>query len=105
MSVAINKAINFTLKIEKYIKPRFSTLFLPLSERVVGLLMILFCCSILIPLPMTNFLPSIAIISIGFGMIEKDGIMTMIGIALGLFGWFVTIMIILFGIEIFERIF
>lgn len=103
--VAIEKAIKFAVKIEKYIKPRYPVFFLPLSERIIGFLMVLFCCSIIIPLPMTNFLPSVAIIFIGFGMMEKDGVMTMIGLALGVLGWFVTAMVLLFGVKAIEAIF
>jgi hypothetical protein len=70
--------------IEKFSKPRLTTITGPRSERLIGLILCIFCASILVPLPMTNTVPGFAVALAAFGLINKDGILVIVGCILGI---------------------
>lgn len=71
--------------IEAIIRPRLSVITGRRSERVIGAFLFLFCASILVPLPMTNTVPGIAVAVTAFGLMQKDGLAVTAGIILGSF--------------------
>ena len=79
--------------IETFSKPRFSMITGPRSERIVGLILCLFCASILVPLPMTNTVPGFAVALAAFGLINRDGVLVVIGCVLG-FVWVSSLLIL-----------
>jgi len=72
--------------IERLIRPRLVGITGPRSERVVGAFMVLFCASILVPLPLTNTVPGFAVAIVSFGLMQKDGLAVILGLVLGT-GW------------------
>lgn len=84
-------------KVEKLLRPRLSFAASATGEKVIGIFSLLFAISIAIPLPLTNFLPAIAIILMSLGMMSKDGVPIIIGILTGVVGTIVTIIVLLFG--------
>lgn len=73
-------------RLEAFCKPRAIWLFNPIGDRVVGLFALLAAVSVLIPFPGTNFPPSIALVVVSIAVMEEDGILLMIGYAIGLAG-------------------
>ena len=71
--------------IEALARPRLTWLSGPTAERFVGAVFIVFCASILVPLPATNTTPGIAIALASIGLITRDGILVLIGLVLGVF--------------------
>lgn len=69
--------------IEVFIRPRFSFITGPRSERVIGGLLFLFCASILVPLPMTNTVPGFAVAVTAFGLMQRDGLAVTAGSFIG----------------------
>jgi hypothetical protein len=69
--------------IEKLVRPRFMAITGPGAERVVGAFMVLFCASILVPLPLTNTVPGFAVAIVSFGLMQKDGLAVVLGGVLG----------------------
>lgn len=69
--------------IETLARPRLSVLTGPIGERVTGALFVLFCASILVPLPATNTTPGIAIVIAAIGLITRDGLVLLAGLILG----------------------
>lgn len=69
--------------IERIIRPRLSVITGRRSERVVGLFMFFFSCSILVPLPLTNSTPGMAVAITSFGLMQKDGLAVIAGCILG----------------------
>jgi hypothetical protein len=69
--------------IEVLIRPRFSVITGRRSERIIGLFLVLFCASILVPLPMTNTVPGMAVAVVAFGLMQKDGLAVSAGLVLG----------------------
>ncbi|MEO1312145.1 MAG: exopolysaccharide biosynthesis protein, partial [Pseudomonadota bacterium] len=69
---------------EKLARPRLLALSDGAGVRVVGALMLIPCASILTPLPATNTTPGIAVAVIAVGLMERDGLMILAGLVLGL---------------------
>jgi hypothetical protein len=72
--------------IERLIRPRLIGVTGPRFERFVGVFMVLFCASILVPLPLTNTVPGFAVAIVSFGLMQKDGLAVFLGLVLGT-GW------------------
>ncbi len=68
---------------EKVSRPRLSFLTRAPIDRLVGLFLLCFCVSILLPLPSTNTVPGIAVAIVALGFLERDGLLVMLGSALG----------------------
>ncbi len=63
--------------------PRLTFLTGKAMERVVALFLTAFCASILVPLPLTNSTPAVAVAIVSFGLMARDGILVLLGIVLG----------------------
>ena len=72
--------------VERLARPRFTFLASKPAERIIGLFLCIFCGSILVPLPLTNTVPGIAVAIVGFGLLAKDGLLIIPGLVLG-GGW------------------
>lgn len=83
--------------IEAAARPRLGFISGPRAERFVGAVFVIFCASILVPLPATNTTPGIAIALASIGLITRDGILVLLGLALGLF-W---VSLLVFGFAFF----
>ena len=97
-SGAIGKLVSFAKLLERFSKPRFS--FLTQSSvalPLVGLMVILLACSMALPIPGTNTAPAFAIFILGFGLLEKDGLIVLLGMAAGLVAIAISATIIFFG--------
>lgn len=70
--------------LETLARPRLRFLSGPKAERLVGAVFIAFCASILVPLPLTNSTPGIAIVIASLGLITRDGILVLLGLVLGM---------------------
>lgn len=64
------------------------------GAKILGVLVVVLALSITIPLPLTNFLPAVAITAIGLGMLNRDGALVLLGIAIGVFGLLVTLAVL-----------
>ncbi len=69
--------------IERIARPRLTFLTGKRSEQIIGLFFIAFCLSIMIPLPLTNSTPAIGIAIAAFGLIQRDGLLVILGIVIG----------------------
>ncbi len=89
-------------------QPRFSFLTRGVFERLFGVLMVVFCCSIAVPLPMTNTVPGFAVALMSIGFIERDGLMVIAGSVLGTlwvsFLLAIVIALFVFGIDLVSMI-
>jgi len=69
--------------LERFARPRLTFLASAPAERIIGLFLLAFCCSILIPLPATNTMPGIAVAIVSFGLLARDGLLILPGLLLG----------------------
>jgi len=69
--------------LERISHPRLTFLTGKKLERVVALFLTVFCASVLVPLPLTNTVPGIAVAIVAFGLMSRDGILVILGGILG----------------------
>lgn len=85
--------------LERIARPRLTFLMAPVGERVIGLLLVFFCASILVPLPSTNTVPGIGVAIIAFGLMARDGILVILGSIIGT-AWIATLLaLVAFGVR------
>lgn len=97
LALIVEKTAPHLKKAEKLLRPRFSFASSEAGEKIVGFFALLFSLSILIPLPLTNFIPAIGILLMSLGLLSKDGIPIAIGIIVGSMGIALTTLIIIMG--------
>lgn len=76
--------------IESFCKPRYTGLFGPLGDRLIGVFAILCSLSVMVPIIGSNFPPSIALVIVSIAVMEEDGIILMTGVLIGVAGLIYT---------------
>lgn len=79
-------------RIEAISRPRFSLVTRAPWDRLVGAALVLFSASILVPLPGTNTVPGIAVVLVAMGLLQRDGLLVVLGGILGT-TWIATLII------------
>lgn len=100
LALMIEKAAPYLHKVERLLRPRFSFATSPLGEKIVGIFCLICSLSIAIPVPLTNFIPAAGISLMSLGLLSKDGILTIFGMAVGTFGVCVALSVIFIGPKI-----
>lgn len=77
-----DRAMPWLRRVEKLVHPRLSVLTSETAERLVGLVGILLALTIMLPIPLGNMLPALALIAFSLGFIGRDGAWVLIGIFL-----------------------
>jgi hypothetical protein len=72
--------------LERFVRPRLLALSTRPLDRLVGASLTLFSLSILLPVPLTNTVPGIAVAIAAVGLIERDGLLVLAGLVVG-FAW------------------
>ncbi len=70
-------------RIEAISHPRLGLLTRPPADRLVGLALVVFSASILVPLPGTNTVPGFAVVVIAMGLLQRDGLLVGAGAVIG----------------------
>jgi hypothetical protein len=65
---------------EKLLKPRASVLAMPPMEYVVGLVCLLLALVLVLPIPLGNMFPALAISLMALGLLERDGLWVSAGV-------------------------
>lgn len=78
-----NRARPWLEKIEALSRPRLGMLTHPPLDRIVGVALVVFSASILVPLPGTNTVPGFAVVLVSMGLLQRDGVLVLIGSLLG----------------------
>lgn len=77
----LSKAQPYFARVERLLRPRLLMLTAPAAQRGLGALMVVLSVAIMLPIPLANSGPSIAITLIAIGLIERDGAFILAGIA------------------------
>jgi hypothetical protein len=64
---------------ERFLRPRMGMLLHPVPERIVGAACLLLAIILLLPIPFGNIPPAFAIAAFSLGILERDGLATIIG--------------------------
>ena len=78
-------------RVEAVSRPRLTALTRPPADRIVGLALLLFSASILVPLPGTNTVPGFAVVLVAMGLLQRDGALVVGGGVLGA-AWILTLL-------------
>lgn len=84
---AVGRALPVLQKLERWSRPRMSFLESPLALRLIGLLLFGLALGLLVAAPVIGQIPlGIAVCLIGLGLVERDGVLVLIGLAMGAVG-------------------
>ena len=104
----LNKYAAHLIKIEKYLKMRWVFLTSTIGQIILGIVCLMHGILIVLPIPLGNFLPGIALVFLALGVIEKDGLFIVIGyfLSIGIFLFFFKSSIFIYkAIEYFYNLF
>lgn len=79
-------------RIEAISRPRLTMLTRAPLDRLVGIALVIFSASILVPLPGTNTVPGFAVVVVSMGLLQRDGILVLVGTLIGT-AWIATLII------------
>jgi hypothetical protein len=77
--------------IERVTRPRHAFLFTPRNEQLLGAFLVTVALALFLPIPLSAYLPAAALLVTGIGVVERDGLVTAAGIALGVIAIVVTV--------------
>ena len=99
LATLVKKSSPYIRKVEAILRPRLLFMTSKIAERIVGFFIFLFSSFILLPMPLSNFIPGFGILIISFGLIGKDGLAIILGIITGLIGMTISITAVILGVE------
>lgn len=76
----IQRIIPWLKRAEKLLKPRVNVLAMPPMEYLVGLICFVLALVLVLPIPLGNILPALAISLMALGLLERDGVWISVGI-------------------------
>ena len=82
----VNRSARYVGWIEHIAMPRLRPVTSHMATRLVGALLLIPTASILVPLPSTNTIPGIGVAITSLGLIERDGVLVILGLIIG-FTW------------------
>lgn len=96
----INAALPWTHRLERLVRPRLGVITQGVSSLVIGMLGFVMACSVLLPVPLTNTVPSMGIALMAIGVLMRDGLAVIAGALLGV-GWIAMLVgvVVVFGVE------
>ena len=77
----VKRIIPWLQRAENLLRPRFTGLAVPPMEHVIGLLSLLLAILLVLPIPLGNVLPALAISLMALGVLERDGLWVLSGLA------------------------
>jgi hypothetical protein len=78
------RIIPWLQKVEAVSRPRLVVLFNPIGERIIGVVCTVLALVLILPIPLGNILPALAVSVLSFSLIQRDGIIALIGYAIAL---------------------
>ena len=95
----LNRSAKYIGWVESIAKPRWRPVTGHKGAQIVGALLLLPTASILVPLPSTNTVPGIGVAVASVGLIERDGVLVVLGLLIG-FTWIALLIVAVFaGVE------
>lgn len=94
LNMVLDKSMPYFARVERLLHPRQFWLTTHVAQRVLGALMLVLSLIIMLPIPLANSLPALAIVLIAIGLTERDGLFILGGLAVAVGA--VTVMIALY---------
>ena len=84
---AVTRALPTLQRLERWSRPRMAFLETPLAFRFIGFLLIALALGLLVAAPIIGQIPlGLAVCLVGLGLVERDGIVVVGGLAIGAIG-------------------
>lgn len=99
LAIMVEKSSPYLKRIDLLLKPRLYFLTDGIAQRFIGFFVFIFASLILLPLPLSNYLPGIGILVTSFGLIARDGAVILLGIGIGILGTIIVAIAVIFGVE------
>jgi hypothetical protein len=80
LATLVRRIVPWLAKAEKLLKPRALVLVRPPVEYLVGLVCLVLAAILMLPVPLGNTLPALAISLLALGVLERDGVWIAIGL-------------------------
>jgi hypothetical protein len=77
----VRRIVPWLNRAERLLRPRATVLARPPMENLVGLVCLLLACVLVLPIPLGNTLPALAISLLALGVLERDGLWILGGFA------------------------
>ncbi|GAA0292927.1 exopolysaccharide biosynthesis protein [Rhodovulum strictum] len=84
-----------TRRLERRLRPRLVALFAPRHEPLLGLALFVIAFTLFLPVPGSGWFPAISLFIVGVGLVERDGLVAVLGLAFGAFSVLLTVAIVL----------
>jgi hypothetical protein len=105
LKAVIKHSIKFFQFIEKITRPRILVLSSLNGERLIGFLGFLCAVSVSLPIMFGNAVPSLGILIMSIGLLNRDGIIIIFGILVSLIGLFISAAVVVLGLAFIKAIF
>lgn len=87
MSQFVDRALPWVEKLERVAKPRFGLFESHVAFRLIGVVLMEFALSLVFAAPFIGQVPlGVAVVLVGLGLVERDGLLVMAGMAVGAVG-------------------
>ncbi|MBW8813407.1 MAG: exopolysaccharide biosynthesis protein [Caulobacterales bacterium] len=73
------RAIPWLRRVEAVSRPRLAGMFSPLGQRLIGGVCTLLAVVLILPIPLGNMLPALAVSTLSFSLIQRDGLIAILG--------------------------
>ena len=99
------KVVPWLQKAEAISKPRLAILFGPVGERLIGVLCLILALILILPIPGGNIPPALAVATLSFALIQRDGLIALVGYAMVAASGAVLVVFAHVIVSMFERFF
>lgn len=80
-------------RVERFSRPRLGFMSTDLSEALIGIMCVVWAAVLMLPLIGFNLVPSLIVAAFGFGLMQRDGVVMLVGwfgsAGMGVFTWLV----------------
>lgn len=97
LALIVEKSSIYLYKLERLTRRRLTFMNSIIAERIIGIVIFVLAGITLTPIIFANSVPGIAIIMISFGLLNKDGLIIIIGFFIGFLSIFVVWGMVVFG--------
>ena len=80
-STLVKRIVPWLARAENLLRPRLKGLARPPMEHFIGLLSLILAVALVLPIPLGNVLPALAISLLALGVLERDGVWVLAGLA------------------------
>lgn len=91
---AVHRLRPITRRLEAILRPRIGVLYRRRNEQLLGLALFITAFALFLPVPGSGWFPAIALFVSGVGLLERDGVVSLIGLALAALSVAVTLALI-----------